>query len=505
MFSVAEPESQSPELDGVFSIGDCIADKYVVERVIGAGGMGVVVAARHKTLGKPVAVKFLLPAVAEQAEPRERFLREARAAIEIRSEHVAHVTDVGTLESGAPYMVMEYLEGQDLDQTLETDGPLSVDEALDLVLQACEALTEAHARGLVHRDIKPANLFVTYRADGSPLVKLLDFGISRAAIGAKDEQRLTATHTVLGTPTYMAPEQLRGARNADARSDLWAVGATLHELLCGEPPFDGETMTALCVAIVEQQPTPLGQLVSEIPPGLEAAVLKCLNKDPAGRFPSVAAFAAAIEPFAPPSAKVAIDMIISIEDHGLSGAKLSPAERRSRGSRRSHDSTAHSETVPGYDPGDSSPRLAQTGVAPEGSGGGDTVGSWQAGRPPKRGRAGLLVAAVALLAVAAVVSWSAFRDDRAAESLTKQATSSPSTVPSAPTTTVTNSEPAEPTAAAAASETTTSSAPPSAAVPPVAPGGPSPKSTARPPTTAGTGKIPSPPSEVPVDPIGDRK
>ncbi len=180
--------------------GDVLAGKYRIDRVLGKGGMGVVVAAHHTTLRQNVAVKFLLAATAKRGDATERFLREARAAVSIQSEHVARVTDVGTLESGAPYMVMEFLTGSDLGQVLEERGPLPVEEAVDYVLQACEAIAEAHALGLIHRDLKPANLFVTTRADGSPLIKVLDFGLSKATKPDTLDASLTATNVVMGSP-----------------------------------------------------------------------------------------------------------------------------------------------------------------------------------------------------------------------------------------------------------------------------------------------------------------
>src|SRR6266542_4042743 len=179
------------------SEGDLLAGKYRVERVLGGGGMGVVVAAHHLQLARRVALKFLLPEACSQPGSVERFLREARSAAQIGSEHVARVSDVGTLETGAPYMVMEYLKGDDLSQVLKTRGRLPLQEALDYVLQACEAVAEAHAIGIVHRDLKPANLFLTQRADGSPLVKVLDFGISKATVvGDMAGAAVTATAAV---------------------------------------------------------------------------------------------------------------------------------------------------------------------------------------------------------------------------------------------------------------------------------------------------------------------
>ena len=206
--------------------GQILAGKFQIERVLGRGGMGVVVAAQHLQLGQLVALKFLLPEALRNPEVTERFLREARAAVRLKSEHVGRVIDVGTLDDGAPYLVMEYLEGQDLDSFREEHERLPVAQVVSFVLQASEAIAEAHSIGIIHRDLKPANLFLTVRADGSPTVKVLDFGIAKATEGSEDFS-LTKTATVMGSPAYMSPEQLRSARDVDARSDIWAIGVIL--------------------------------------------------------------------------------------------------------------------------------------------------------------------------------------------------------------------------------------------------------------------------------------
>ncbi len=279
--------------------GTLLAGKYLVERVLGEGGMGVVVAARHTQLEQRVALKFVLPEALKSTDAVERFAREARAAAKLKSEHVARVLDVGSLENGAPYMVMEYLEGRDLAAIIE-ERPLSPREAVDLVLQACEAVAEAHAAGIVHRDLKPKNLFVTTRVDGRPLVKVLDFGISKQsnADGSTSGQlSLTRTTMVMGSPNYMSPEALRSAKQVDARSDLWALGVILYEAMTGHVPFVADTITQLTAMVLEQRPRPLSDLRPDVPIGLANAVLACLEKDPALRTQSVADLARAIEPF----------------------------------------------------------------------------------------------------------------------------------------------------------------------------------------------------------------
>jgi serine/threonine protein kinase len=279
------------------SPGDVLAGKYRVERVLGVGGMGVVVAATHLQLEQLVALKFLLPAALAKPSAVGRFEREARAAVRLRSEHVARVSDVGTMEDGAPYIVMEYLEGRDLGARVDEDGPLSVVEAVDYLLQTCEAVAEAHALGIIHRDLKPQNLFLTSRVDGKPLVKVLDFGISKVTQGA-EELSLTKTTDVVGSPNYMSPEQLRAARLADARSDIWALGAILYELLSGKVPFEAETLTQLCAMVISDPPRPLKELRADLPLDLIAIIERCLDKDPARRFQNVGELADALEPFA---------------------------------------------------------------------------------------------------------------------------------------------------------------------------------------------------------------
>src|ERR1019366_641727 len=189
--------------------GDLLAGKYRVERVLGAGGMGIVVAARHEQLDQMVAIKFVRDDALDNDEAVQRFLREARAAVKLKSEHVARVLDVGKLESGAPYMVMEYLEGSDLGKVLAEQGAVDASVAADWILQACEAVAEAHAMGIVHRDLKPENLFLTNTVGGAQRIKVLDFGVSKAMGGASGElSNLTRTRAMLGSPLYMAPEQM---------------------------------------------------------------------------------------------------------------------------------------------------------------------------------------------------------------------------------------------------------------------------------------------------------
>jgi eukaryotic-like serine/threonine-protein kinase len=283
-----------------------LAGKYRVEKVLGVGGMGVVVAAEHVQLSQRVALKFVLPGALQSEAAVERFLREARAAVRLKSEHVAKVQDVGTLESGAPYMVMEYLEGSDLSKVLQDLGQLPIQDACDYVVQACEAVAEAHSLGIIHRDLKPQNLFLTQAVGGAPLVKVLDFGVSKIDAGP-DSKQLTQTSTVMGSPLYMAPEQMRSARNADARSDIWALGVVLYELLSGRVPFDAESMPELCLKVVSDPMPSLREIRPEIPAELEAIIRTCLEKSPDNRYSDPAELSAALAPFAPETSRETIE------------------------------------------------------------------------------------------------------------------------------------------------------------------------------------------------------
>ncbi|HEY6458905.1 MAG TPA: serine/threonine-protein kinase, partial [Polyangiaceae bacterium] len=302
--------------------GQVLLGKYRIDRVIGIGGMGAVVAARHLQLEEQVAIKFLLPEMLQHDEVVQRFLREAKAAIKIRSEHCVRVLDVGQLETGAPYMVMEFLQGQDLAAVVTQYRPLPVADVVDWVLQACEALAEAHALGIVHRDLKPANLFLTRRADGSPSVKVLDFGISKQAASGADAG-VTKTQAILGSPRYMSPEQMRSTRDVDARADVWSLGAVVHELIAGEPPFDAETMTALCAAILQDPPRPMRATRPDVSPALEAVVLAALEKSRDRRYPTVAHLAHALAPFGSPAAQASAERVarvLGVAGQGLGGS-----------------------------------------------------------------------------------------------------------------------------------------------------------------------------------------
>jgi serine/threonine-protein kinase len=294
--------------------GDLFAGKYEIEGTLGTGGMGTVLAARHVQLGQRVAIKFMLGEMAANQNAVARFVREARAAAALSSEHVARVIDVGTLDSGAPYMVMEYLAGVDLGEVLARDGPMPVEMAVGLVLQACDAIAEAHATGIVHRDLKPANLFLTARMDGSPLVKVLDFGVSKAVsgFGPAEDPSLTATGSVMGSPGYMSPEQVRSTKDVDCRADIWSLGVILYELLTGISPFVGQTLGDTFARIVSEDPPPIREHRRDVPAGLVAVISRCLERKLDTRIPNVGVLASKLLPFAPKESGPLVESILRV-------------------------------------------------------------------------------------------------------------------------------------------------------------------------------------------------
>ncbi len=277
-------------------IGDLLVGKYRIEKQVGEGGMGVVFAARHEALDQLVAVKVLLADAAKGEGVIERFVREAQAAARLQSEHVARVFDAGSLENHVPFLVMEYLEGCDLEELLKLNGPLAVADACDYVLQALAAIAQAHAVGIIHRDLKPANLFLALRPDGSNVIKILDFGISKQTASAGREKALTG-RAVLGSPAYMPPEQLRNAKSVDFRADIWALGIVLYEMLTGVTPFDAEGVGEIFAAILEKDPTSIREKRPDVPPELEAVIFKCLERKAEDRWADVSDFALALAPF----------------------------------------------------------------------------------------------------------------------------------------------------------------------------------------------------------------
>ncbi|HVY36813.1 MAG TPA: serine/threonine-protein kinase [Polyangia bacterium] len=290
----------SSHVPGALVPGTIIGAKYRIDREIGSGGQGSVYEATHIRLRQKVAIKFLHVHRAQSEARIERLFREARAAFRVRSEHVARVIDVDMIDD-APFIVMEYLRGVDLKTLLATRGPLPCREAVGLLLQACEGVAEAHDLGIVHRDLKPSNLFLEERAGGAPLVKVLDFGLSKSVApgtASPEDLDLTEPLVLLGSPRYMSPEQARDPRQADARSDIWSLGLILHELLTGQPAFRAKTKADVLALVLLKNPTPVSLLRPELPPEIERVILRCLQKAPEHRFSSVRQLMIELAPFA---------------------------------------------------------------------------------------------------------------------------------------------------------------------------------------------------------------
>jgi serine/threonine protein kinase len=364
--------------------GDLLAGKYRVEGVLGQGGMGVVYAAQHELLAQRVAVKVLLAEGAQRADASLRFLQEARAAARVQHENIARVSDVGTLENGMPYMVMEFLEGHDLSQLLQGIGPLEVGVAVDYVLQALEAVAQAHALGIVHRDLKPANLFLAKKLDGNSIVKVLDFGISKTTdplhAGAQ-----TSTQSLLGSPYYMSPEQLRSSKNVDRRADLWSVGIILYELLTGVLPFQAETLGGLFAAILEQEPAPMSSIRKDVPPGLDAVVSRCLSRRADDRFADAAELAWALSPYATPAGLASAERIQS-RGMGTTGNSANRGLPAVMGTTSPGHTTGRGRTAASWQTSQASPKpagkawvFAALGVTAFVAAGGYGVWRWQSG------------------------------------------------------------------------------------------------------------------------------
>jgi serine/threonine-protein kinase len=387
--------------------GDVLDGKYQVERILGAGGMGVVVTARNIALDTRVALKFLRPEMLGNSDAMARFGREARAAAKITSEHVARVHDVGTLKNGSPYIVMEFLEGEDLASWLERHGRLPVEQAVDFVLQACVAIADAHRLGIVHRDLKPSNLFCARRSDGQATIKVLDFGISKLTdlSHASDAPGLsvTKTATVLGSPHYMSPEQVQNPKEVDTRSDIWAIGVIVFELLTGVRPFVGEVFGEIAVKIAIQPPPSIRSLRPDVPAGLEAAVVRCLQKNKNDRYSDVSELAIALLPFGPSASVATVERIAGIvRQAGLSADAL---ERGSTPFPRPPSTPVREPTLPSNPP--DAPPPEATALHP------GSVAPWSETSGAKSDRRALIGAFAAMgLVVAAVSGILAFRATR---------------------------------------------------------------------------------------------
>ena len=495
--------------------GDLLAGKYRVEKVLGVGGMGVVVAATHIELDQRVALKFLLPEMLESAEAIERFLREARSAVKLKSDHVAKVLDVGKLESGAPYIVMEYLEGNDLSHMIETFGALATDIAVDYVLQACEAIAEAHALGIVHRDLKPQNLFLTKRVYGAALVKVLDFGISKAITSAKaTDLALTKTGIVMGSPLYMSPEQMKSGRGVDARSDIWSLGVILYQLLTARLPFEAETVPHLCAIIMTESPKPIREVRRDLPEGIDVVIRRCLEKSVDQRYQNIAELAHALEKFAPPSSRGAAERISSVLR-----VKLTPQMMATAAATSSIQSSASSTSLPSPAVTDAAILQSKTSVA---------WGETKAPRGEASGKGKLVVGVIAGIAIGAIaigvvaIRGAKERDDRPAPTAVAAQPTTPATAtvashaetttvapitPPAPTT-VTTMTTTTTTTTVASATATTKPGKPGLALTGKLPAKPSASTTvATTPPIASTQKpaTPTPPPPTPTDMWGDRK
>jgi serine/threonine-protein kinase len=308
---------------GLLQPGAVLASKYRIERILGEGGMGTVYAAHHELLDQRVALKILFEDAMRDQEASARFLQEARSAARLQSEHVARVMDIDTF-NGVPYIVMEYLEGADLGQYIERKRLFPPDTSVDYVLQALEAIAQAHAQGIVHRDLKPSNLFLASTQDGSQIIKVLDFGISKPTFGGKVSS-LTSSRSVLGSPPYMSPEQVRSPRTVDTRTDIWSIGVLFYELLTGKMPFDGDQVGELFAAILEQEPRGIRTQRSDVPEGLERAIFRALAKKREQRYPDVSKLAKAIAPYGTGRQNKSLE---KISQTLLRGEELSSPRRR---------------------------------------------------------------------------------------------------------------------------------------------------------------------------------
>lgn len=275
-----------------------LQDKYRIVRKLGEGGMGEVYEVHNELIGKRLAIKCLHPQFTRDTKAVGRFMREAQTAIKVRNEHIIEVFDVGVLPDGCPFILMEYLEGRELADVIELEGPLSVGRVVRIVQQVCDALTAVHAEHIVHRDLKPQNILLLTRKSNPDFVKVLDFGVSKVRESADDVlDSLTRTGALIGTPHYMAPEQSKGHKNTDHRADIYALGVIMYLALVGRVPFDGETLPDLIMNIMMQTPVPPMEIRTDIPAAFNDIVLKAFHKNPDERFTSAQELSHALDPF----------------------------------------------------------------------------------------------------------------------------------------------------------------------------------------------------------------
>lgn len=303
-----------------------LLDKYRIVRTLGIGGMGAVYLAEHIELRKAVALKFLLPVVAKVPDMAERFMREARAASQVAGEYVAAVLDVGRLSDGTPFMVMEYLEGEDLQSYRESHPNMPIEEAIEYVVQAGAALISAHRLGIVHRDVKPANFFLVRRGDGSSQIKVLDFGISKFTAEGADNS-ITKTTAVMGSAAYMSPEQMRSTKNVDQRTDIYALGVCLYELLAGTQPYVADSPLALATKVSTDPPEPIATHRADVPSSLALVLEKAYAKRQDDRYSDVGAFLLALAPHASEGTRARIKAIVGVIETGPSKTSLMPSAK----------------------------------------------------------------------------------------------------------------------------------------------------------------------------------
>ncbi|MBL8602763.1 MAG: serine/threonine protein kinase [Myxococcales bacterium] len=285
-----------PRSGKLLGAGPCgtVVDRYRVESLLGGGGMGAVYRAIHEVLQQPVALKLLHPQLASRADLRERFVREARAAASLTDPRVVRVTDCGITADGTAFLAMEILAGETLEALMGRERPMRFERAVALMTEVLGALGAAHEKGIIHRDLKPANVFVVRDAEGRESVKLLDFGISKT-IDAVDGTPLTRTGLLVGTPLYMAPEQVLNARNIDRRADVYAAGVILYQMLSGRLPVTGQATAEILVKLVTESPAPLAQVAPQVPRPLVEVVDTAMARDPERRFADAKVFAQALQ------------------------------------------------------------------------------------------------------------------------------------------------------------------------------------------------------------------
>ncbi|MFO0669582.1 MAG: protein kinase [Polyangiaceae bacterium] len=325
--------------------GELVAGRYEVEGVIGSGGMGRVVAARDEK-GRAVAIKLLLSPPSERVWV-ERFFREARAVSRINSAHVVKVLAVSSPNEATPFIVMERLRGRDFGKRLRAEGPLTLRDVADCIIQACDALANSHAVGVVHRDVKPSNLF-DHVVDGVHTIKVLDFGISKARGQEEFEHTLTTSRDgMLGSPPYMSPEHIRDARSVDHRTDIWSLGVVAYQLLAGRLPFDGQSVGEVFCSVLERRFSPLASVRPDLPREIQAIIDKCLQRDPGDRYQTAADLARAFIPYATPSITTLVDAMPTLVPAASSGPSL---VRAIPGAGVPLDEDVHTLTLPPIGP-----------------------------------------------------------------------------------------------------------------------------------------------------------